>query len=68
MARFPQSDPRDDERTAAERDAPISKGAAVPTDGLTLGRTSEREPVTHRGRTYRLGHADVRMLRAQRPH
>lgn len=61
MARLPWSDARDDERTTPER-KPASNGAALPVDRLTIGQTRDRELVQHRGRTYRLDHADVKTL------
>ena len=58
MARFRD---RDDERTPRPEPRQPT-GHTVPMDRLTIGRTAEREPVQHRGRTYRLGHADVQTL------
>ena len=61
MARLPWSDARDDERTTPQRE-PVSNGATLPMDRLTIGQTRDREPVQHRGRTYRLGETDVKTL------
>lgn len=52
---------RDDQRTPRP-DVRAQGGPTVPIDRLTIGRTPDREPVYHRGRTYRLGQTDVRTL------
>ena len=62
MSRSPWSDPRDDERLSAPREGRVSGGASLPIDRLTLPRGIDREPVRHRGRTYRLREMDVRAL------
>ena len=62
MARFRDVDRRDVERIVGRPDRPAPAGLKVTIDRLTIGRTPDREPVQHRGRTYRLGSTDVQTL------
>jgi hypothetical protein len=65
MSRSPDIERPDQPRTpdAAERRPPSeARTASVPNDRLTLRPGRERQPVRHRGRTYRLRDSDVRML------
>jgi hypothetical protein len=61
-------DGRSDERDAPGRPAPTRRldrepwRATVPLDGLTLRPGPDRQPIVHRGRTYRLCDADVQTL------
>lgn len=62
MSRSPRIDPRDIERTPEPSASRPMDRPAVPTDRVTLRPARDREPVRHRGRTYRLSTTDVRPL------
>src|SRR5262249_41380606 len=65
MSRSPDLERPDESRStevAERRPAPDARTALVPIDRLTLRPGHERQPVRHRGRTYRLRDSDVQAL------
>jgi hypothetical protein len=65
MSRSPDLERPDESRStevAEPRPVPDVRTASVPIDRLTLRPGHERQPVRHRGRTYRLRDSDVQAL------